>query len=176
MNQINRGSFFMFSKTITMLAMAFVASASAAQADVTVQCKAVGFKTAQSGGRMLFTDSRLTFEVVGVTKSKQLVINSVRGEVKVGSDEHKNLDSENAYIGHFRFRQLRSDPTYRARKYKNFVRFKSFNAAETTGLETGMWGDFLLEKNIEDGMQAKYVFKAGDHMGGTMHFTCLVFE
>lgn len=71
-------------------------------------------------------------------------------------------------------RQRISNPKYRPVRYKNMVQFKNFDAVKTKGFEDGMWGSFLIDRSLNDGVEAKYIFQAGDHMGGTVKFKCRV--
>jgi hypothetical protein len=148
-----------------------------AQANLSVVCTAKGKKTASSG-QMLLTDARVEFDVQDFDAStdKVMTIQGVRGEIKVGAidTEALPLDNDNAYVGVFNFEELKSNPKYKPTTYRNMVQFKDFDAEKTTGLEDGMWGNFLIDKNLGDGCEAKYVFQAGDHMGGTVHLTCSV--
>ena len=61
---------------------------------------------------------------------------------------------------------------YKPTKYKNHFKFEDIDAAFTAGNEDGMWGDFILEKGFAKEISAHYIFQAGDHMGGTVDFTC----
>lgn len=83
-------------------------------------------------------------------------------------------DMDNAYKGRFAIQKLTENPNYRPRKYKNYSQFEDFDATDTDGsAERGMWGTLLLEKSLDQGRaQARYIFQAGDHMGGTVHFDC----
>lgn len=159
-----------------LLALMTALASPLAQADFTVTCTAKGKATAQTGGGMLYTDAIVKFIADGpAEEGEQMTIYGVQGRIKVASiDNELPLNKDNAYIGAFTFNELRSNAKYRPRKYKNMVQFQNFDAKSTTGLESGMWGNFLIDRSINDGSEAKYIFQAGDHMGGTVHFKCRV--
>lgn len=105
------------------------------------------------------------------------------GEIKLASayEEVKSpddLNEDNAYIGKFELFDVEQNTEYRPRRYKNHIQFRNFDAEETTGLESGMWGEFVLHESFasvqaKEKVSAHYIFQAGDHMGGTIHFSCL---
>ena len=83
------------------------------------------------------------------------------------------------YYGLFNGKDLLEVPYKRATTYKNHYRFKGFDATFTAGHESGMWGEFIVNKDIErihsrelHETDAHYVFQAGDHLGGTVDFVC----
>lgn len=47
-----------------------------------------------------------------------------------------------------------------------------FDARFTDGQESGMWGSFVIELKDAKEFKAHYIFQAGDHIGGTIKFTC----
>ncbi len=156
------------------LCMLFVASYS--HATVSVGCFADGKSTANSG-RMLPTRAALYFDVVdfNARTDKVMTIRELNGNIFVKTDREDNgpFTSENSYRGYFDAKVLRSNPKYKPRRYTNFVQF-NLNAAKTDGFEEGMWGQLLVEKKIDDEFEAKYIFRAGDHMGGTVHLDCVI--
>ena len=160
---------------LTIVAFLFTQTA---RANLNVTCSATGLKTSQNGAGMLATDAKISFQVEDYDPStdKVMSIVDVNGTVKVGAIDTPNepLTTDNAYIGNFEFEGLKSNPNYRPIKYKNMVQFKDFNAKDTTGREDGMWGSLLIDRNLSDGCDAKYIFQAGDHMGGTVHMSCRV--
>lgn len=79
---------------------------------------------------------------------------------------------ENSYRGYFEFDEVKANPNYRPLKYKGHAQFKDFDARFTDGLEGGMWGSFVIELKEEKEFKAHYIFQAGDHIGGTIKFTC----
>lgn len=87
--------------------------------------------------------------------------------------EDEDISVENSYMGFFHFDSLTSNPHYRPIRYKGYTQYKDFDALHTAGLESGMWGAFIadLRKNTET-FDARYIFQAGDHIGGTVLFTC----
>jgi hypothetical protein len=150
--------------------------ASVAEANLSVVCIAKGKKTANNGGGMLYTDARISFDAEDPNPDNNLrTIAAVNGVIKVADvNNESELNENNAYIGKFKFEELNSNPKYRPVKYKNMVQFQNFDAKETMGEESGMWGQFLIDKEFGDGCDAKYIFQAGDHMGGTINFKCTV--
>jgi len=167
-------------KTPLFLIVALFALTNLAQAQEAVICKAKGMKTAIGGGNMTYTDAELRFDVSvhDDREGLEMTISRVRGTIRVGSFDVKRgpLNDDNAYIGHFNIRELSNNPNYNPRRYEGFVQFPNFDAEDTSGMESGMWGNFLIQEGlVEDGaFEAKYIFQAGDHMGGTIHFTCVM--
>ena len=81
----------------------------------------------------------------------------------------------NAYHGIFYFKQLPNNPQYTGRVYKNHIQFRDFDAFQTNNNDGGgMWGEFVIAKAIDNKtpVDAHYIFKAGDHMGGTIDYIC----
>ncbi|NUM88562.1 MAG: hypothetical protein HUU37_05085 [Bdellovibrionales bacterium] len=169
-------------KTIALL-FAFMAATTATTATtataattIDAECVARG-KYGRSGGGIV-TNSELSFRLSGDAESA--TIRSVRGTVKVAynyeGDTPDTLNESNAYIGYFQTARIENNPGYRPRRYKNYFQFQKLNAVRTTGHESGMWGDLVVEKTAflrgTDAFQAHYIFQAGDHMGGTIHFKC----
>lgn len=84
------------------------------------------------------------------------------------------------YYGVFNGNDNLELPYIRPTTYKNHYRFHNFDAVETAGSESGMWGQFILNKAVDTARStenfstdAHYVFQAGDHMGGTIDYTCV---
>lgn len=84
------------------------------------------------------------------------------------------LTPENSYIGAFKIPVTEENQNYRPKKYKGYAQFKPFDAEITVGNESGMWGDFVIEKTYleKESFRAIYIFQAGDHLGGSLFFTC----
>ena len=133
--------------------------------------------TSQSG-TTLKTDAKLNFKLTA--NGNQSTISNVNGYVYVmGAYEDKNepMTAENTYMGFFKAGTLVANAKYRPNQYKGFAQFQNFNAIKTTGLEDGMWGNLVaqVEGRTSSGkIAAHYIFQAGDHMGGTVHFSCSV--
>jgi len=166
-------------KTSLLLGLLAASSllAGSAQADVDVHCISQGYSTS-SEGRRLYTDAELTL-LVGDRPNRDGVFKvwSVQGHINVGAiDTLPPLNEDNAYFAVFNTPELRSNPFYRPRKYKGYLQFPGLNATETTGLErgVGMWGTLLVQKRLNNRFRAKYIFKAGDHAGGTVHLVCSI--
>lgn len=163
-------------KAITLFLALAAGSAQATTIDAS--CVAIG-RYGSGGYNPMTTNSSLTFRLTG--DADGATIRSVRGIVRVAWDYDKdlppeNLNDENAYVGHFQINSLDTNPNYRPRRYKDYFQFKKFNASRTTGNESGMWGEFVVEKAAllrrAKRFLAHYIFQAGDHIGGTLHFTC----
>lgn len=160
----------------SILFVLFVLSAgSAFAATDTITCTAKGKKLAQNGSStMLLSDSELTFNVKENSEGVR-TLTDISGEVKVSfevEDPSEELNNDNSYVGIFSKASIKENTEYNPRKYKNFSQFPDFDAYKTTGSESGMWGQFLLEKSNAKKLSAKYIMQAGDHMGGTLHFNC----
>ncbi|MCY4644356.1 MAG: hypothetical protein OXB88_07020 [Bacteriovoracales bacterium] len=82
--------------------------------------------------------------------------------------ESDEFDPETAeYRGDFSAVTLVENPHYRPWRYKGYSQFREL---DSTG---SMWGELVVERKTEqEKFKAHYIFKAGDHMGGTLHMTC----
>ena len=90
------------------------------------------------------------------------------GHMKLADD-----DATSAYYNIFNSEKFPADISYKPLKYKESVRFKEINSiASSSSSEEGMWGDFVIEKTMAENVKAHYIFKAGDHLGGTVDFSC----
>lgn len=78
------------------------------------------------------------------------------------------------YDGTFSFDKKDENPKYRPNKYQGYAQFLDFDAIKTNDTDGGgMWGELIVPKEPTDtGFTAHYVFKAGDHKGGTVDFSC----
>ncbi len=139
-------------------------------ASETVFCKAT--KTFQRDEKALNTDAEINFELIRNGKNSE--IKNLTGYVFVSYDSigESTLSTENAYMGYFNLDSLVANPQYRPTKYKDYIQFKNMDATHTVGRESGMWGALILNINTPKQISAKYIFQAGDHMGGTMPFHC----
>ena len=136
-----------------------------------VQC--TGTKAFQIGESNMQVDAVLNFELT--KNGNQSSIKNFVGHVFIKSpyEGEDAISTENAYMGFFKSAELLANPTYRPNKYKGFAQFKDVNADHTTGVEDGMWGNFSIDvSSSAKQFYAAYVFQAGDHMGGTVMFTC----
>ena len=102
------------------------------------------------------------------------VISSIVGHIFVQSPftENEDISVENSYMGFFNMNTLTHNPNYRPTRYKGFTQFKAFDALHSAGLESGMWGSFIMKLDGDKKLEARYIFQAGDHMGGTVIFNC----
>lgn len=152
--------------TLTVFLMAMKVSASEA-----VVCK--GISAVQAGAGLLPQESELRFTLERAQKPKYLITN-LNGyfNVKTPFLDGDKITPDNGYRGQFTIASMNSDTTYRPRKYKGWVRFKNLDATSTEGLEHGMWGDLVLDVSKGDEFEARYIFQAGFHMGGTLRMSC----
>ena len=162
-------------KQIILLALGLILSIGASATEIT--CIAKGKSGVGGNDSGPFTsDSRLDIKIGENQETKALQMQA-KGTIKVANEwekvEPEQLTPENAYIGLFDSDVISEVSNAKARKYKDYVRF-GINANETTGQEDGMWGYLVISKKFAtaDTFDAAYVFQAGDHMGGTLHFTC----
>jgi hypothetical protein len=127
-------------------------------------CEPTGFRagdgTAEENSALLWLDV--------VRKNGELHLESYGGHIYAYG-----------YYGLFHGKDLKEVPYVRATTYKNHYRFKDFDAVFTGGLESGMWGYLVINKSVDQfraggvkTLDAHYVFQAGDHMGGTIDFSC----
>ena len=128
----------------------------------------------RQNGTLYPVSSSLEFTVVesdGTYTIESLVGNVIAKNYR---DASATLDFS-SYHGIFHFSQLVNNPAYAGRTYQNHIQFKKFDALHTNTHDGGgMWGYFVLGKT-EAGQattDGHYVFKAGDHMGGTIDYQC----
>lgn len=136
----------------------------------TIQCNAQ--KAIQYGAGNLKADAELTFQLE--RNGTESVIENVNGHVFVQSqfEDGNVINSDNSYMGYFKINSIKANANYNPLKFKDWFQFKDFNAAKTEGLEDGMWGTLVIDLSRDDVFEARYIFQAGDHMGGTVLFTC----
>lgn len=165
-------------KHISQFLFALILSTPAANAATNIHCFAKGDKAGGNDAGPLMVDVSLHLSLAYDCTAKGHVI-SGGGEMKIASpfEELKSpeeLNEDNAYIGIFNLVNTPENTNYRPRRYKGFMQFPYFDAVETKGRESGMWGALLLQRIYKTAprFQAKYIFRAGDHMGGTLHLTC----
>ncbi|GEM_PF-1755304 len=142
----------------------------AARVDQRVVCYASGPTLAHRGIGLL--EATANFEFVVSENSEGLrTLKDLRGEVVT---DPRHLEFDGSWIGKFRSDELVENPNYRPRKYVGYSQFREVDAVDTAGsAESGMWGNFLLEKDMSaEHFAAKYIFQAGDHMGGTLNLGC----
>lgn len=162
---------------LIMFAVAVLASAPAL-AGAKAICLARGNNVGGNDAGVFVSDSRLQ---VRIYKDADLLELSADGVIMVTSayeelQSPEDLNPSNAYIGLFNTKAIPENPDYRPRRYKGYAQFKDFDAEATAGHESGMWGYFLIDRKAALGedksFHGVYIFQAGDHMGGTLHFTC----
>jgi hypothetical protein len=133
-----------------------------------VTCR--GSQAIQGGQSNLSADAEITFNLDRAEKA----LTNFLGHIFVKSpfDEGNTISTENSYMGFFSIDSLSANPNYRPMRYKGFTQFAGVNATHTTGQEDGMWGEFVMDLRAGSKFEAKYIFKAGDHMGGVVFFNC----
>lgn len=119
----------------------------------------------------LKVDAEINFELNKETKMLTKIIGHIF--VQQSFIENEDISIENSYMGFFNFEGISSNPNYRPIRYKGYTQYKDFDAIHTAGLESGMWGAFTADlRSTSDTFDARYIFQSGDHMGGTVLFTC----
>lgn len=119
------------------------------------------------------TDADISFTIDREAK----VISNLIGHIFVQQVfiENEDIGVYNSYMGFFKFNDIPHNPNYRPIRYKGYTQFKEFDAIHTAGLESGMWGEFVIDlTKTTQTFDARYIFQAGDHMGGTVLFTCQI--
>lgn len=154
-----------------LLASLIMVLAVSAHATTQVTCRSE--RSIQAGLSHIATDAELRFELE--RNGNGSVLSKLVGHVFVKSpyDVSPGFDTENSYMGFFKTEVLSANGDYRPRKYQGFAQFNNFDAAHTVGQEDGMFG--YLAVDVTSGKKefsAFYVFQAGDHMGGTVLFSC----
>lgn len=154
---------------ILIFLVVFATNASAAVTKV--RCSSE--RSIQAGFSHIATNAELSFELE--RKNNKSVITNLLGHIFVQSpfEQSGDFNTENSYMGFFKTTRLSANGEYNPRKYVGFAQFNDFDAAHTTGLEDGMFGYLALDVDPDKNeFNAFYVFQAGDHMGGTVLFTC----
>ena len=124
-------------------------------------------------GVHLKSDATLTFDLE--KNGNKSVITNLKGHIFIKadpSDRTAGHSPDDSYRGYFNTPKELANPKYRPNKYKGYAQFNNINAVRTDGQEDGMWGDLSVNVSGENALNAYYVFRAGDHMGGTVVFTC----
>lgn len=125
----------------------------------------------ESEANGLKVDAEIMFDLNRTTKEITKTIGHIF--VQQFFIEDDPISVENSYMGFFSFLKLSYNPNYRPIRYKGYTQYKDFDALHTAGLESGMWGAFIIDlTKMTDTFDARYIFQAGDHMGGTVLFTC----
>jgi len=119
----------------------------------------------------MHVDSLLNFNLNRETKELTNLIGHIF--VQQSFIENEDISIYNSYLGFFVFDKISSNPNYKPTRYKGYTQFKKFDSVHTAGLESGMWGEFVMDLTMPDGpFDARYIFQAGDHMGGVVIFNC----
>lgn len=155
-----------------LLSMSFIASAHASAGAVEIECEASGKSLSQSGGALLNAVADLTFELHRDSQGLRS-IREFKGRVTTSPELKDNYGS---YVGYFDIPVVYENVDYNPTRYDGYSQFKEIDTWVNPGsAESGMWGEFVLEKNIRQPIfKAHYIFKAGDHMGGTLHLNCRI--
>lgn len=121
--------------------------------------------------KALRVDAEINFDLDSVTKELTKTVGHIFVQQFYIEDEV--ISNENSYMGFFYFEKLSPNPNYKPIRYKDYTQYKVFNALHTAGLESGMWGNFVMNlTKWSETFDARYIFQAGDHMGGTVIFKC----
>lgn len=141
-----------------------------AQSFEAVHCD--GVKAVQYGAANLAANADLSFELERNGSLSEM--KNIKGHIFVKSQFEKGdtINPDNSYMGYFQIQSLKANTNYNPNKYKDWFQFKDFNAVSTQGVEDGMWGSLLLDLSSDDNFDARYIFQAGDHMGGTVILNC----
>lgn len=99
---------------------------------------------------------------------------TVNGQVSVDYEFNMEYESEHCYKASFTNVTLTERPNYKPRVYTGYSKFEKFDATETSECDGGgMYGYLVIEKDMtKESFAAHYVFQAGDHIGGTIDFSC----
>lgn len=117
------------------------------------------------------TDGKINFTLNRETKELTNVLGHIF--VQHAFIEDDEIAVNNSYMGFFHSDKIASNPNYNPTRYKGYTQFKKFDAIHTAGHESGMWGAFVIDlTKATQTFDARYIFRAGDHMGGTVLFTC----
>lgn len=140
----------------------------------TVKC--VPFKAIQNKINSITVNGEFIFELKRENKKSE--IRNFNGEIFIlnpyenedGLDN--NLTKDNSFWGNFSIESLTANQSYIPLKYKNHLQFKNIKSFESNF--NLIFGEFLIGPNLnkESEFFSYYIFKAGDHMGGTIIFTC----
>ncbi len=110
--------------------------------------------------------SRIEFDIFQQAQEKSL--RNLIGHVYL-TQPHLDQLAE-GYYSLFQFKEILQNKNYRPRIYLDHIQFAQFNSAKSNSHDGGgMWGSFILKNDFS---QAHYVFKAGDHIGGTLDYKC----
>jgi hypothetical protein len=141
-----------------------------AQSFETIHCEAT--KAVQYGDANMAAVADLSFELERNGNFSEM--KNIKGHIFVKSqyEDGDAITPENSYRGYFQINSLKANSNYNPHKYKEWFQFKDFNASTTDGVEDGMWGSLLLDLSGDDSFDARYIFQAGDHMGGTVILKC----
>lgn len=141
-----------------------------AQSFEAIHCEAI--KAVQYGSANLAANADFNFELE--RNGNLSVMKNIKGHIFVKSqfEDGDTINPDNSYMGYFQIQSLMANTNYNPNKYKDWFQFKDFNATSTQGVEDGMWGSLLLDLSSDDYFDARYIFQAGDHMGGTVILKC----
>jgi hypothetical protein len=160
-----------YKKLLSSVAFAGCVLASPAFAgEMRVVCEAKGDTLGRE--RLGLTEAVASFEFTDSVDSRgRRVLKNFKGELVT---DPSNAEGEGSYVGRFDIASAVEDVTYRPRVYFGYSQFEGIEAVDTEGsVEPGMGGVFLLEKDTaKEHFEAKFLMKAGSHMGGTLHLGC----
>lgn len=157
------------------LGLVFAANAFASEAD----CVAIGKKTVGGNNTGAFvSNSRVVLHFKESSNPLEMkvtgTIKSFYGEEDIEPDDL--TDDLGAYIGNFDTEFIAEDKGYRPQKYKDYHKFDGVESIEDPQRP---WADsYYGYMAVSDRFKSSkkfhvaYIFTAGDHFGGVLHFTC----
>jgi hypothetical protein len=157
-------------KILSLAVVATLLSFQAAASDYqgSYVCSATG-KNLRQQGTTYPVNARLQFSQYQDDQGNR-VIKKVIGHLLTSYEEPMLAY---AYYGTFQYDSIVANAKYRGRTYKNHSQFSMDATATNDNDGGGIWGKLVVSKNVKDKtFDAHYIFQAGDHMGGTVDFTC----
>lgn len=172
-----------FSMPILLIvgAFAFAWQSTAFAKRYDVQCWAEGHKLRQTStdSKNNFVSARLSLDINAKDGGVDAELKEWVGHLAIARDATALTKVD--YHGVFSGKEKASSLSPRARVYKDgdYFRYRDFDASQTTRQDGGgMNGELVVSKKFQTAGEdatydAHYVFQAGDHMGGTVDYTCV---
>jgi hypothetical protein len=134
-----------------------------ASASVRISCEADGYVLYSKGEKAIPVSAWFTFE--DTNENGVRVLKGINGAI----------DAEGSFARHrngFKIQSLTENTKYRPIKYKGYSQFPNMQGMQVDGDDI-MYGEFILAKDTStDEFNAYYIFKSGDHFGGTLNLLC----
>ena len=129
-------------------------------------CWARGKNTlSQKGGKPYVAEA--AFHITERKTVDDLRVIAVEGYFKFAPKSWKHADKDDEGYN-IKIEHIEENPYYRPKRYKNYSQFHNFD------FFGDMWGDLLISKAThKEKFFAHYLFQQGDHMGGTLHLSCV---